>query len=160
MKNYQILALSKVFLLYIVALLPTWIVLLKKNIYENKKIFLKITLLLTLLEIIIFSIIYFFPSIIIPFFSSKTNIQNYMMYSFKILFIASITTVFQYLVLLYFFKKNIKLSLLLFLTKIFYIPIIIIAYIIFNTKGALFSVPLCDVLYTLLLIYLYKKSDV
>ncbi len=161
MKEYQYISILKNFLLYIIVLIPTWIFVFQKNTYSNKKTFLKRNCLLIFIEIILFSSIYFYPQEIVELFSSKTNIQNYMMYSLKILFIASSTTVIHYTIPiflhLYYDKKSIYLCGL----KLFYIPVMLISYFFFDTKGILFSIPLCDILYSIFLIYIYKKkSDV
>ena len=164
MKEYQYIAILKVFFIYIIALIPTWIMLFQKKNYSDKKSFLKINYLCIFLEIIIFSLIYLFPKNIISLFSSKTNIQNYMIYSLKILFIASSTTVIHYTIPKYFCeynKKNEKFSFssfFLLIVKLLYIPIMFIGYLIFNTKGALFAVPLCDLLYNIFIISIYKHT--
>lgn len=159
MRDYQYISILKVFLLYMIALLPTWISLFQKKIYMDKKKFIKKNCLLIFFEIIIFSIIYMFPKEIVSIFSSKTNIQNYMMYSFKILFISSSITVLHYTIPIFFYFQNKKIGIWLWILKFTYIPIIFLLYEIFNTKGALFAIPLCDIVYNLFLILKYKKSN-
>ena len=157
MKEYQYISILNVFLLYIIALLPTWIILFRKSTYSNKKMFNKRICLSIFIEIIIFSIIYIFPEEIVVLFSNKINIQNYMMYSLKILFIASSTTVLHYSIPLLIFNKHKKTGIFLWILKLSYIPVMLIFYIIFDTKGALFAVPLCDILYNIFLIYKRKN---
>ena len=159
MRDYQYISILKIFLLYIVALLPTWIILLQKNTYIDKKTFIKRNSLLIFLEIIIFSVIYIFPKEIVMLFSSKTNVQNYMMYSLKILFIASSLSVVHYSIPLYFIFKYQKAGIFLWIFKLLFIPVILISYFTFNTKGALFAVPLCDILYSLFLILKIKQKS-
>ena len=160
MKEYQYISILKVFLLYIIALLPTWILLFKKNTYTDKKTFLKKNSILIFIEIIIFSIIYIFPKEIVTFFTLKSNIQNYMMYSLKILFISSSTTVLHYTVPIFLSLQQKKIEIWLFFSKLAYIPIILIFNFLFNTKGALFAIPLCDILYNLFLFFQYKKYSI
>lgn len=157
MKEYQYIAILKVFLIYIIAFLPTWFMLFHKKTYSNRKNFIKKNCLFIFIELAIFSLIYLFPKNTVSLFSREINIQNYMMYSLKILFIASSTTVMHYSIPFYFLSQKRKLGIGLFITKILYIPIILLAYILFRTKGALFAVPLCDVLYDIVLLYCYKK---
>ena len=158
MKDYQYISIFKIFLLYIIAFIPTWIVLFQKNTYTNKKTFVKRNCLLIFIEIIIFSIIYIFPKEIVVLFSSKTNIQNYMMYSFKILLMASSTTVLHYSIPLFFNFEHKKTGIFLWILKLSYIPVMLISYCIFDTKGALFAVPICDILYNIFLMHEIKKT--
>lgn len=157
MKEYQYISIFKIFLLYIISFIPTWIGIFQKSTYTNKNEFLKRNCLLIFFEIVIFSIIYFFSKEIVVLFSSQTNIQNYMIYSLKILFIASVTTVIHYSIPLYFIFEHKKTGMFLWLFKLAYIPVMLISYYFFDTKGALFSIPLCDILYNTFLIYNYKK---
>lgn len=159
MRDYQYISIFKVILLYIISLLPTWIILFQKSTYIDKKTFLKRNCMLIFIEIIIFSIIYIFPNEIAKLFSSKTNIQNYMMYSLKILFIASSLSVIHFSIPLSFIFEHKKTGIFLWILKLSYIPVMLVSYTIFNTKGALFAVPLCDILYSIFLIYTYKKSN-
>ena len=50
-----------------------------------------------------------------------------------------------------------KKAIFILLQKIFYLPVIFISYAFFNIKGALFAVPLCDIIYTIFLIYNFKN---
>ena len=157
MKEYQYISILKVFVIYLIAFLPTWIVLLNKHTYSNKKTFLKRNCILIFAEIFLFFIIYFFPRNIVSIFSFEKNIQNYMIYSLKILFIVSSTTIIHYSIPLYFISKKNKIGFILFICKFLYIPFLIIGNIIFNTKGILFAVPICDLLFNIFLLYFYNK---
>lgn len=158
MRDYQYIALLKVFLIYIIFFIPTWISLFINKNFSTKKSFLKANSFCTILEIIIFSILYLFPREIISIFAKESNVQNYMFYSFKILFIASAITTIHYTIPIYMIKNKLKYAKLLPFLKLLYIPILFLAYIIFNTKGALFAVPICDLIYNLILIFAYKKA--
>ena len=152
MKEYQYISILKVFIIYIIALIPVFISLFDKTIYLNQKNFIKKNCLLIVIEIAVFSIIYLFSNSIVTLFSTKTNIQNYMIYSLKILFIASSTTVLHYTIPLYMFLKHKKTGIFLWILKLSYIPVILISYSIFNIKGAFFAIPFCDILYNIILI--------
>lgn len=159
MKEYQYISIIKIFLIYIIALLPTYFMIFNKKTYSNKRNFFKINCFVIFLEIIIFSLIYLFPKEIVSLFTSKANIRNYMMYSLKILFIASSTTVIHYSIPIYLFKCKEKKYISISLFKLLYIPFIILAFIIFNTKGAFFVIPICDIIYNIFLLYFYKKVN-
>ena len=158
MKEYQYISISKLLLIYIIAFLPTWLMLVRKNTYLNKKSFVKKNCLFILIEIVIFSLIYLFPKNVASLLSNEINIQNYMIYSLKILFIASSTTVIHYSIPFYFLSQKRSFGIWLSSLKIIYIPIMFLAYTFFNTKGALFAVPFCDIFYDIFLLYLYKKN--
>lgn len=156
MELYKIISLLNVFIIYFIAFIPSFFILFKKNIYKNKKIFIKKISLALIIEIIIFVLFHFFAENIINLVSSKTNIQNYTLYCSKILFIASSITVLHFAIPLYFcFNENIKKGIKLFLLKFLYLPIMFLGYLIFNTKGIYFSVPLCDILYTFFLLFIF-----
>lgn len=157
MRDYQYIALLKVFFIYLIFLIPTWLLLFSNKNFSDKKKFLKANYFCIILEIIIFGILYIFPREIISLFAKETNIQNYMFYSFKILFIASSTTTIHYTLPKYLIKNKAEKAKLLPFFKLLYIPIMFLAYLLFNTKGALFAVPVCDLIYNLILIYSYKK---
>lgn len=159
MKEYQLFSIFLDFCLYIIALIPTWISLFFYKNYLSKKKFLNMNYLTILIEIFIFIIIYSFPNLISSLITQKVNIQNYMMYSFKILFILSSISTIHYTIPIFLYKetKNLKYF-LLFILKLLYIPIMLINFYIFNTKGLLFSVPLCDLFYSFYLIILFIKK--
>ena len=132
MRDYQIISLIKIFLLYLISFTPVWVLLFKKNMHSTKKYFIKNNSLLIFIEIIIFFIIYVFSKEIITIFSPKQNIRNYMSYSFKILFIASPLTVLHYSIPYFIFLNNKKTGIFLWTLKLSYIPVIIISYLILN----------------------------
>jgi len=156
MKEYQFISVFKVFVLYILAFLPTWSMLLQQKNYSSKKSFIKANCLAIFIEIILFLLIYLFPEKIVSLFSKEINIQNYMIYSLKILFIASSTTVIHYSIPFYLLSEKRKYGILLLISKILYVPLILLGYVFFDTKGALFSVPICDIFYDIILLFFYR----
>lgn len=108
MKEYQFISILKIFVMYIIAFLPTWSILFHKKTYSSKKNFLKTNCLVIFIEIILFLLIYLFPKKIVSLFSKEINIQNYMIYSLKILFIASSTAVIHYSIPFYFLLEKKK----------------------------------------------------
>ena len=155
MKEYQLISILKVFVIYILTFLPTWSMLFQKKIYSSKKSFLKANCLAIFIEIILFLLIYIFPQKIVSLFSKEINIQNYMIYSLKILFIASSTTVIHYSIPFYFLLEKRKRGILLLISKTLYLPLILLGYMLFNTKGVLFSIPICDIFYDIILLFFY-----
>ncbi len=154
MDNYKIISIVLCVVLYIVAMIPSYLLLLGKKTYEDKKKYLNRLCLAIIFEIIIFSLIYAFNRNIFEVITNKPNIQNYSIYALKILYICSVLTPIQIAVpkfALYGQNKKAK-GYLLFALKILYIPAIIIGYHFWSTKGALFAVPICDLIYSLLLI--------
>lgn len=159
MDLYKLKSFMLIGILYLIAILPCFIIFnIKKNI-NSKKTFIKYLCISTLIEIIIFSIIYAFPRNIIKVFSVPQNIENYSVYALKILFIASIFTPIHYafpITLLKSQKK--KKAVILFSLKLIYIPILIFVNFVFSTKLALFSMPILDILYSIFLLFIFYKT--
>ncbi len=153
MDNYKLISIVLCIVLYIVAMIPTYLLLLGKKTYESKKKYLNTLCLCIIFEIIIFSLIYAFNRNIMEIITNKKNIQNYSIYVLKILYICSVLTPIQIAVPKYaIYGQNKKAKgYLLFALKILYIPAIYFGYIMFSMKGALFAVPACDLVYSLLL---------
>jgi len=155
MDNYKIISIVLCVILYIVAMIPSFLLLLGKKTYENKKKYLNRLCLCIILEIIIFSLIYVFNRNIMEIITNKKNIQNYSIYVLKILYIGSVLTPIQIAVpkfAIYGQNKKAK-GILLFALKILYIPAIYFGYTMFSMKGALFAVPACDIIYSLILMF-------
>lgn len=159
MQTYKLISIFNVFVIYLIALIPSFFILLKKTNYSNKKIFEKKIIISISIEIIIFTLIYVFAEKLSKIISSKTNIQNYTYYCMKILLISSSLSITHFAIPLYFkFNNFLKKSIILICFKALYFPIMFLGFIFFNTKGIYFSVPLCDILYTILLLCFYKKE--
>lgn len=157
MDIYKIKSFIIILIIYLIALLPTIIIFLKNNTCNSKKNFLKTLSICSIIEIIIFSLIYAFPRTILSFFKVPINIENYSFYALKILFVASILTPIHYTFPIYLFKnQKKKKAIILFSLKIIYIPILFFINFVFNTKFALFTMPILDFIYSsILLFYLY-----
>ena len=95
MDNYKLISIVLCVILYIVAMIPSFLLLLGKKTYENKKKYLNRLCLCIILEIIIFSLIYVFNRNIMEIITNKKNIQNYSIYVLKILYIGSVLTPIQ-----------------------------------------------------------------
>lgn len=153
MDNYKIISIVLCVILYIVAMIPSYLLLLGKKVYGDKKKYLNRLCLSIIFEIVIFSLIYAFNRPIFEVITNKPNIQNYSIYALKILYICSVLTPIQIAVpkyALYGQNKKAK-GILLFALKLLYIPAIIFGNHIQGMKGALFAVPICDLVYSLLL---------
>ncbi len=157
MDLYKLKSFALIFIIYLVAMLPTFIIEFKQSA-SNKQKFIKTLSICTFIEIAIFSLIYFFPREIISFFIVPKNIENYSFYALKILFIASIFTPIHFLLPIYLFKKQKKKkAVILFSLKLIYIPIFAFMNFAFTTKFALFSVPVLDLIYSIILFVTFFK---
>ncbi len=125
------------------------IISLNKKIYISKQQFFTTIIYCTLLEISLSLILYIFPKDIFSTFTKTTGIINFAIYSSKILFISSSLFALKILIPAYLYNQNKKKKLaILVLSKIAITIIsIIILYIKFNTKGILFSIPICDFIF-------------
>lgn len=157
MDLYKLESFALIFIIYLIAMFPTFIIGFKSQT-SDKKDFIKTLSICTFIEIIIFSLIYFFPREIIKFFSVSKNIENYSFYALKILFIASIFTPIHFLLPICLFKKQKKKkAIILFSLKLIYIPILIFMNFAFVTKFALFSMPVLDLIYSIILLITFIK---
>ncbi len=135
-------------IIYILMVLPIILFSFKKSIYTSNKKFLSSLSFSIILEIIFSIILYNFSKNIFSIFTSTTGIINYAVYASKILFISSSLYGFKILVPAYISQKSIKKTVILILSKItVHIFFIILGYSIFNIKGILYSIPICDILY-------------
>lgn len=157
MDIYKIKSFIIILIIYLIALLPSIILFSKESFSNGKKSFIKTLSICTIIEVIIFSIIYAFPRNIICLFQAPKNIENYSFYALKILFIASIITPIHYTLPIYLFKnQKKKKAIILFSLKIIYIPILIFINFAFNTKLTLFTMPILDFIYSsILFLYLH-----
>lgn len=154
MDIYKLKSFGLILIIYLLAMLPSFVLFgIKKNTTDIKK-FIKVLCICTFIEIIFFSLIYTFPRKIVSVFPVTQNIKNYSIYALKILFIGSIFTPIHYTFPIYLFKQEKKKkAFILFSLKILYIPILIIINFVFSTKFALFAVPILDLIYTIFLLY-------
>lgn len=157
MNNVQLLGIFLNLIIYFIIILPIIIISLNKKIYNNKKYFCLTLILSFLIEIILSIIIYVFSKSIFSLFSSIPGIVNYAVYSSKILFITSSLYGLKILIPAYLFNKKMKKkSAILFLLKIAVNMILIfIGYNLFNTKGILYSFPICDLIFYILYITIF-----
>ena len=157
MEIYKLKSFILILVIYIISILPSIFIFVKKNC-TSKKIFLQKLCFCTIIEIIIFSLIYAFPRKIVHIFSIPQNIENYSIYALKILFIASIFTPIHYGFPIFLFKQEKKKkAFTLFSLKIIYIPILIIINCFFSLQTALFTVPILDLIYSFLLFWRFTK---
>lgn len=149
MNLIQIQALTLNLIIYLFMIIPIIIASLNKKIYTSKNNFFTGLVYCTIFEVFISAIIYIFPNNIFSLFTKKTGIINYAIYSSKILFISSSLSALKILVPASLCNKNkIKKVATLVCTKIAILIILMsILYIIFNTKGFLFSFPICDFIF-------------
>lgn len=136
------------FIIYIFMILPIILISFKKSIYTSKKIFLLFLIFSIVLETIFSLILYNFSRNIFSLFTSTTGIINYSIYASKILFISSSLYSFKILIPAYISIESRKKTAILVLSKITVnLIFIFIGYSIFNTKGILYSFPLCDIIF-------------
>lgn len=156
MDTYKIIALSFNFIIYLFMLTPIFYLLFKKTIYENKKTFISFLCISIFIETFLSCILYVFSHEIFSLFTNVTGTINYSVYCFKILFISSSLYGIKFLIPAYLYKNKHKKTAILVLSKIAVnILLIFIGYILFDTKGILYSFPICDLIYYLIYIKLF-----
>ena len=156
MDRIHLIGLFLNFIIYFFMLIPVFFILFNKPIYENKKKFLSFLCISTLIEIFLSCIIYFFPKSISSIFTKTNGIINYAAYSSRILFISSSLYGIKFLVPYYIWKVKNKKTAILVLSKIAVnILFIFIGYILFNTKGILYSFPICDLIYCIIYLKIF-----
>ena len=154
MNTTQIQCIFLNLIIYLIMIFPLIIISLNKKIYISKQQFFTTIIYCTLLEISLSLILYIFPKDIFSTFTKTTGIINFAIYSSKILFISSSLFALKILIPAYLYNQNKKKKLaILVLSKIAITIIsIIILYIKFNTKGILFSIPICDFIFYIIYI--------
>lgn len=159
LNRVQIYGLVLNLIIYIIMILPIIFISLRKSIYKSEKNFI-CGLIFSILTCAILSIIFYsFSKNIFSLFTTTTGIINYASYASKILFISSSLYAIKILVPAYFFKTNFlenKKTAILILSKIAVNFILILTgNAIFNTKGILYSFPICDFIYYIIYIKLF-----
>ncbi len=149
MNTIQIQALLINLIIYLFMTTPVMAVSLNKKIYTTKKTFISSLFYCTIFEIIFSTILYIFPNAIFSLFTKKTGIINYAIYSSKIIFMSSSLFALKILIPANLYNQNkIKKVATFIFTKIaILIVLIFIFYNLFNTKGILFSFPICDFIF-------------
>lgn len=164
LNNTQILGIMLNFIIYIIMIIPIVLISLNTKIYNNRKNFISSLLLTFIFEILFSLFLYCFSKEIFSIFPVQKGTVNYAIYASKILFISSSLYGIKILIPAYLFqKKDAKKSAILVLSKIAVsIIFIFIAYSIFNVKGILYSLPICDLIfYVIYILYFnnYLKSN-
>lgn len=151
-------------IVYIILILPILLIISNKKIYKNKTRFTFIISCITIIEIILSLLIHIFSKNIFSIFSKTPGIINYAVYASKIIFITSTLYAIKFLIpaFLYNYKKSIlthKKTTILFLSKIVVnLLFIILGFIVFSTKGALYAFPICDFIYYLIYIVIFIRT--
>ncbi len=159
MEIYKLKSFILILIIYLIAILPTIIVITCEKNYSSTKSFIKILCSCTIIQVIMFSLIYMFPRKVVHIFGMAQNIENYSIYALKILFIGSIFTPIHYAFPTYLFKQEKKKkAFMLFSLKLIYIPILVIINFIFSTQIALFTMPILDLIYSCLLAFILYKT--
>lgn len=153
MDIYKLKSLALIFIIYLIAMLPSFAIFCMKENNKNIKSFINHLCISTFIEIVIFSLVYAFTREAVSIFGIPKNIENYSIYALKILFIGSILTPIHFGFPIYLFKnKKKKKAVILFSLKIIYIPILAIMNFAFSTKIALFTMPVLDLIYSMVLL--------
>ena len=143
---------------YFFMITPIFIFLFQKNIYKNTKILITYLCISILLETFISIFLHVFSRDFFSLFTQTSGIINYAIYSFKILFITSSLYGVKFLIPAYLWKtqKEHKKTAILVLSKIAVnIIFALFGYILFNTKGILYSFPICDLIYYIIYLKLF-----
>ena len=157
MNKVQIAGLFLNFIIYLIMIFPIIIISLNKKIYETKSKFISYLICSIIIEIFLSISLYVFSREIFSLFTNTSGIVNYAIYASKILFISSSLYGIKFLVpgYIFFNKKERKKSAIFLLSKIAdNLIFIFIGYKLFNFKGILFSLPICDLLYYIFYIIL------
>lgn len=155
----QIYGLGLVFIFYLILNLPSIIICFFKKYFSDRKTFNYVLLSNILVTVFLSLIIYIFSEKLFNLFPVDQGIINYGIYSMKILFITSSLYPIKFLIPAYFFhNKSKKISITLAIAKIIDTLIcMFIGYILFDTKGILFAVPIADAIYYIAYMFLYLK---
>ena len=162
MDNIHIYGLIINFILYIIMIFPIMLFLRQKNFISLKNFFTNF-IIITIIEIVFSLFIYIVPQKIFSLFTSTTGIINYATYCSKILFITSTLYGIKYFIPAYIFYNpkynlNIKKTTIIVLSKIVVNLILgFFGYFLFSTKGFLFSIPLCDLIYFIIYCIIFIK---
>lgn len=153
MDIYKLKALLVVLSMYLIATFPSFIIFLVKKDVKDKKSFINLYCICTLIEVLIFSLIYLFSKNIIELLPLANNIKKYSVYTQKIVFSTSILTIINFAYPIYLFKnEKKKKAITLFSLRFLYIPILIFMNFVFSTKIALFTIPVLDLIYSIFLL--------
>ena len=160
MDIYKLKSLGLILLIYLIAMLPSFALFCVKKNNETKK-FINSLCISTIIEIVIFSLIYAFTRNAVSVFPIPKNIENYSIYALKILFIGSIITPIHYGLPIYLFKnEKKKKAVILFSFKLIYIPILIFMNFTFSTKISLFTMPILDIIYSSFLLLNVIRNNI
>lgn len=145
------------FIIYLILIVPSILISLKKHIYKNKKIFILYLIYATSFEIVLSIFFHIFSKEIFSIFTNVSGIINYSVYSSKILFITSSLYSIKILIPAFLIKNNKKTAILIFSKIAVNLIFIFIGYALFNNKGILYSFPICDLAYYIVYIVAFLK---
>lgn len=162
MNNTKFIGLLLNLILYIITIIPIITLIFNKKIYRNKKSLVAAIVFITIIETLLSIFIYRFSKSIFSIFTKTSGIINYATYTSKLIFIDSSLYGLKFLIpiyLFYSFPEKRKKTTILFLSKIVVnILFIFIGQKLFLTKGALYSLPICDFAYYIIYLILFIKS--
>ena len=145
-------------IIYIILIFPLFLILFKKEIYSNKKAFLLYLVFSIILETFLSSFIYIFPKKIFNLFTDTQGIINFAAYCSRIIFITSSLYCIKILIPIYLIKNHIKKTVILICSKITVnIILAFLGFFFFKFKGILYSIPICDFIYYIIYLSIFKK---
>lgn len=143
-------------IIYVIMILPIIFILLKESIYKTKEKFAFWLVISVLIEIVLSILFHKFSRNIFSIFTNTKGVINYAVYSSKILFISSSLYNLKFLLPAYISKKDSKKTVILVFSKITVnLIFILIGYTFFNTKGILYSFPICDIIYYIIYVKVF-----
>lgn len=158
MSNIEFYGLFLNLILYIIIISPVIFICRKKNIIKSKKIFVRALIISTFIEILFSFFIYNYSKKFFSLFTETTGIINFATHCSKILFICSPLYGFKFLIPRLLKKNNAKKTVILVITKITAnIIFAITGYLLFNFKGILYSVPVCDFVFYIVYLIIFIK---
>ena len=160
MDKIQIYGLIINLIIYFLITLPIEILSFINKIYKNQKKFILVLYLSIIYSVITSILLYSFPYKIFSIFTSTKGIINYGVYAFKILFISSSLYTIKILIPKYlsYNLKTKKIAIFKISKIALTILFSIISYLLFNTKGILFTIPIIDFIYSIIYIFLLFKN--
>lgn len=159
MSKIQLTSLFLNFIIYSFFIILNIIIILFNKDFKSKKNILKTLIISTMINALLSLILYSNPRFIFSIFKVDPGIINHAIYASKILFISICLLGLNLLIPIALFKENNrKKSAILVLSKIAdTIITMFIGYHFFNFKGLLYSVPLVNLVYSILDFYFLLK---
>lgn len=145
-------------IIYVIFILPLIISFFSKNIFENKKNVSIAIAISTIIEAFLSFILYKYSYSIFSLFTAKEGIINLSVFISRIIFLDSSLYGIKILLPVFLIKRNKKTVIFIFLKITVTVVLSIIGYCFLAIPGLLYSFPLCNIIFDIIFIILFKKS--